>query len=78
MSFEMGLCVRCDFGQPVCCRSVLCSCVAGEFAWYVLLCNLLALGWWLVSVYEWRLLDGLLLLNVPCSQEFSGVLRFRA
>ena len=24
----------------------------------------------------WRLLDGLLFLNVPCSQEFSGFLRF--
>ena len=34
--------------------------------------------WWLVSVKVWRLLDGLLLLNVPCSQEFSGVLRFWA
>ncbi|KAM9680112.1 uncharacterized protein ACBT57_003737 isoform 1-T1 [Dama dama] len=32
MSFEMGLCVRCDLGQPVCLRSRLCSCVAGEFA----------------------------------------------
>ena len=50
MSFEMGLCVWCDFGQPVCWRSELCSCIAGEFAWYVLLWNLLALGWWLVSV----------------------------
>ena len=28
----------------------LCSCVAGEFLWYVLLWNLLALGWCLVSV----------------------------
>ena len=36
----------------------------------------MALGWWLVSVWVWRLLDGLLLLNVPCSQEFSVVLRF--
>ena len=43
---------------------------------YVLLWNLLALGWWLVSVYVWRLLDDLLLINVPCSQEFSGVLMF--
>ena len=40
--------------------------------------TLMALGWWLVSVYVWRLLDSLLLLNVPCSQEFSGVLRFWA
>ena len=78
MSFAMGLCVRCDFGQPVCSCSGLCSCVAGEFAWYVLLWNLLALGWWLVLVSVWRLLDGLLLLNVPCSQEFSGFLGFWA
>ena len=78
MSFEMGLWVWCDFGQSVYCCLVLCSCVAGEFAWYVLLWNLLALGWWLVSVYVWRLLDDLLLINVPCSQEFSGVLRFWA
>ena len=27
-----------------------CSCLAGEFAWYVLLWNLLALEWCLVSV----------------------------
>ena len=40
--------------------------------------SVLALGWWLVSVQVWRLFDGLLLLNVPCSQEFSGVLRFWA
>ena len=50
VSFEMGLCVRCDFGQPVCSHSGLCSCIAGEFVWYILLCNLLALGWWLVLV----------------------------
>ena len=29
-------------------------------------------------VYVWRLLDGILFLNVPCSQEFSGFLRFGA
>ena len=30
----------------------LCSCVAGEFAWYVLLWNLLALGWcWVLVRY---------------------------
>ena len=45
--------------------------------WYVLLWDLLALGWWFVSVYVWRLLDDLLLLNVPCnlvrsSLVFSG------
>ena len=38
----------------------------------------LALGWCLVLVYVWRLLDGLLFLNVPCSREFSGFLRFWA
>ena len=44
--------------------------------WYVLLWNLLALGWSLVSVSVWRLLDELLLTNVAWSQEFSGVLKF--
>ena len=78
MSFEKGLWVWCDFWQPVYSCSGLCSCVAGEFVWYILLWNLLALGWWLVSVYVWRLLDDLFLINVPCSQEFSGVLRFWA
>ena len=34
---------------------------------------LLGGGW-----FQWRLLDDLLLLNVPCSQEVSGVLRFWA
>ena len=53
----------------------LCSCVAGEFAWYVLLWNLLALEWCLVSVWVWRLLDELLSINVPevrSSLVFSG------
>ena len=36
----------------------------------------LVLGWGLVSVHMWRLLDELLLINVPWSQEFSGVLKF--
>ena len=31
-----------------------CSCVAGEFAWYVLPWNLLALVWCLISVSVWR------------------------
>ena len=39
-----------NFGQPLFWSSGLCSCVAGEFAWYVLLWNLLALGWCLFSV----------------------------
>ena len=35
------------------------------------------LGWSLVSVYIWRLLDELLSINVPWNQEFSDVLKFR-
>ena len=31
MSFAKGLCVRCDFGQPVCWHLGLCSCVTIEF-----------------------------------------------
>ena len=50
MSFSMGLCLRCDFGQPVYLHSGLCSCIAKEFVWYVLFWSLLALGWWLVLV----------------------------
>ena len=50
VSFEMGLWVWCEFGQPVYQCSGLCSCIAGELAWYVLLWNWLALGWSLVSV----------------------------
>ena len=41
----------------------------------ILLWNLLALGWCLISVQVWRLLDELLSINIPWSQEFSGVLR---
>ena len=26
VSFEMGLCVRCDFGQPVYCRAMFLHC----------------------------------------------------
>ena len=58
-----------NFGQPVYWSSGLCSCVAGEFAWYVLLG--LVLGF---SV-GMEAFDELLLINVPWSQEFSGVLR---
>ena len=38
------------------------------------------LGSWVVVGFGvvWRLLDGLLFLNVLCSQEFSGFLRFWA
>ena len=39
-----------NFELPVYLSSGVCSCVAGEFAWYVLLWNLLALGWCLVSM----------------------------
>ena len=46
MSYDMSM-VWSDFGQPVYWISRLCSCVAGEFAWYVLPWNLLALcGTW--------------------------------
>ena len=61
VSFEMGLWVWCDFEQPVYLQSVLCSCIAGEFAWYILFWNLLLLGggwfqcryggFWLISYY---------------------------
>ena len=44
--------------------------------WCIFLWKLLALGWCLVSVEVWRLFDELLSINVPWSQEFSGVLRF--
>ena len=48
------------------------------------LCDMSCSGaYWLLGVvgffvYVWRLLDGILFLNVPCSQEFSGFLRFWA
>ena len=37
-------------------------------------------GSWVALSFSvvWRLLDDLLLINVPCSQESSGVLRFWA
>ena len=73
MSFEMS--VWCDFGQPVSWSSGLCSCVAGEFAWYVLPWNLLALGWCLVSVQVWRRLMStyqLMFPGVRSSLVFSG------
>ena len=54
-----------DFGQPIYWSSGLCSCVAGEFAWYVLLWNLLALVWCLVSVLVWRRLMSSYQLMVP-------------
>ena len=62
------------FGQPVYWSSGLCSCVAGEFAWYVLLRNV---GLWVVLGFSvgMEAFDELLSINVPWSQEFSGVLR---
>ena len=51
--------------------SGVCSCVAGEFAWYVLLWNLLALGF---SV-GMEAFHELLSINVPWIQEFSDVLK---
>ena len=53
ISFEMSVGLV-DFGQPVYWGSGFCSCVAGEFVWYVLLWSLLALAWCLVLVYLWR------------------------
>ena len=53
----------------------LCSCVAGEFALYVFLWNLLALGWCLVSVQVWRRLMSscqLMFPGVRSSLVFSG------
>ena len=63
------------FGQPVYLSSGLCSCVAGEFVWYVLLWCLLALGWCLVSVQVWRHLMSsyqLMFPGVRSSLVFSG------
>ena len=60
-----------DFGQPVSWSSGLCSFVAGEFVWYVLPWNLLALEWCLVVGME--VFDELLSINVPWSQELPGV-----
>ena len=63
-----------DFGQPVSWSSGLCSCVAGEFAWYVLPWNLLALVWCLVLVFLWtRLMSSSI--NVPWSQGLDLSLR---
>ena len=47
---------------------------------YVVCLVLELLGSWVVVGFSvgMEALDGLLLLNVPCSQEFSGVLRFWA
>ena len=53
---------------------VLCSCVAGEFVWYVLLWNFWPLCELGFSV-GMEAFDELLSINVPWSQEFSGVLR---
>ena len=56
-----------NFGQLVSWSSVLCSFVAGEFAWNVLPWNLLALVWCLVSVSVWRRLMS------SCQLMFLGV-----
>ena len=61
MNFAMGLCVRCDFGQPVCSHFSLCSCVAKEFVWYDFFWRLLVLGWWLdfgvgMEAFVWSLI----------------------
>ena len=71
-----------NFGQPVYWSSGLCSCVTGEFSWYVLLWNLLVVfgAWLMVQVVlgfsvGMVAFDELLSINVPWSQEFSGVHR---
>ena len=61
-----------DFGQPVSWSSGLCSCVAREFAWYVLPWNLLSLVLLGFSV-SMEAFDELLSVIVPWSQEFPGV-----
>ena len=61
-----------DFGQPVSWSSGLCSCVAGEFAWYV---ALELFGPWVVLGFSvgMEAFDELLSINVPWSQELPGV-----
>ena len=64
-----------DFGQPVYWSSGLCSRVAGEFAWCILLWNLLTLGRCLVLVQVWRCLMSscqLMFPGVRSSLVFSG------
>ena len=73
VGFEMGLCVWCDFGQLY---------VNAKYYVPVLLKNLRGMScsgtYWLLGWFQWRLLDDVLLINAPCIQEFSGVLRFWA
>ena len=63
-----------NFGQPVYWSSGLCSCVAGEF---VVCLALELVGPWAVLGFSvgMETFDELLSINVPWSQEFSGVLR---
>ena len=58
-----------DFEQLVYGSSGLSPCVAGEFAWYVLLWEVLGFS------VGMEAFDEPLSINVPWSQEFSGVLR---
>ena len=68
------LCVWCDFGQPIYSSSGLCSCVTGEFAWYV---ALELVGSWVVLGFSvgMEAFDELLSFNVPWIQEFFGIHR---
>ena len=73
VSFEMSMGLL--FGQPVYRSSGLCSCVAGEFAWYVLLWNLLALvGAWFQCRCGgfWMIPYQLMFPGVRSSLVFSG------
>ena len=79
ISCEMGLCVRCDLGQAACmltframflhCWSICVVCLA-----------LKLIGSWVVVGFSvgMEAFGQFLLLKVPCSQEFSGALRFWA
>ena len=60
--------------MPVYWSSGVCSCVAGEFVWYV---ALELVGPWVVLGFSVHMeaFDELLSINVPWIQEFSDVLR---
>ena len=65
-----------NFGQPVYWSSGLCSCVAGEFAWYVFLAlELVGPSVVLAFSVGMEAFDECLSISVPWIQEFSDVLR---
>ena len=69
ISFEMSV-VWCDFGQPVLRLRVMFLC-----CWRI--CMVCVVGPWVVLGFSvgMEAFDELLSINVPWSQEFSGVLR---